>query len=203
MFSNKLLISSLFLAIIPRSLTLFSMMSRISKIYDIVHKAVGKLYIIKLGIWKFAQLYSYKWFTFIIKSLGMKWNITNVRVRNTRYISPPVAMHTRESSIHNILYAILVFILYKNKSVNFRSLHLSFEVLDYLYESKSTEKPTPIAWAFIGFLDSYFKFLKVSSFQNSSLAYNAILNMSGNGCALQIIYNLLIYNVLFIGLFTI
>jgi hypothetical protein len=27
--------------------------------------------------------------------------------------------------------------------------------------------------------------------------------MSGNGCALQIIYNLLIYNVLFIGLVTI
>ena len=52
----------------------------------------------------------------------MKWNITNVRVRNTRYISPPTAMHTRESSIHNILYTILVFILYKNKSVNFRSL---------------------------------------------------------------------------------
>ena len=33
--------------------------------------------------------------------------------------------------------------------------------------------------------------------------YNAILNMSGNGMRCEIIYNLLIYNVQFIGLFTI
>ena len=31
----------------------------------------------------------------------------------------------------------------KKRSVRFRSLHLSFEVLDYLICSNSTQKPTP------------------------------------------------------------
>jgi len=57
--------------------------------------------------------------------------------------------------------------------VNFCSYTLSFEVFDYLNDSNSTQKLTPMARAHRLLLESL-KVLKLSKFQNSSLAYNAI-----------------------------
>jgi len=59
--------------------------------------------------------------------------------------------------------------------VNFCSYPLSFEVFDYLNDSNSTQKLTPMARARRLLLESL-KVLKLSKFQNSSLAYNAFIN---------------------------